>query len=128
MEQRDAAVAAGLRARARHALRQRHNWEQLAKFCVVGASGYIVNLLVYTAAAAAWLTTAAAGEIAKPELTKQRAIALFVKDDKVADWLKRYPHEGRVIDATYESDSSKCSAGTQGGCWTVQEWWSSKDK
>jgi putative flippase GtrA len=49
MEQRDAAVAAGLRARAGHALRQRHNWEQLAKFCLVGASGYVVNLLVYTA-------------------------------------------------------------------------------
>jgi dolichol-phosphate mannosyltransferase len=49
MEQRDAAIAAGLRARARHALRQRHNWEQLVKFCVVGASGYVVNLLVYTA-------------------------------------------------------------------------------
>jgi dolichol-phosphate mannosyltransferase len=49
MEQRDAAVAAGLRARARHALRQRHNWAQLAKFCVVGASGYVVNLAVYTA-------------------------------------------------------------------------------
>ena len=49
MEQRDAAVAAGLRARATHALRQRHNWAQLAKFCVVGASGYVVNLAVYTA-------------------------------------------------------------------------------
>ena len=49
MEQRDAAVAPGLRARATHALRQRHNWTQLAKFCVVGASGYIVNLAVYTA-------------------------------------------------------------------------------
>ena len=49
MQQRDAAVAAGLRARFGHALRQRHNWEQLAKFCVVGASGYAVNLLVYTA-------------------------------------------------------------------------------
>src|SRR5437868_14199583 len=47
MEQRDAAIAAGLRARATHALRQRHNWEELAKFCLVGASGYIVNLLVY---------------------------------------------------------------------------------
>jgi putative flippase GtrA len=43
MEQR------ALRARATNALRQRHNWEQLAKFCVVGASGYIVNLGVYTA-------------------------------------------------------------------------------
>jgi len=49
MEQRDAAVDPGLRARATHALRQRHNWEQLAKFCVVGASGYVVNLAVYTA-------------------------------------------------------------------------------
>jgi putative flippase GtrA len=49
MEQRDAAVAPGLRARATHALRQRHNWTQLAKFCVVGASGYVVNLAVYTA-------------------------------------------------------------------------------
>jgi putative flippase GtrA len=49
MEQRDTAIAAGLRARASHALRQRHNWEQLAKFCVVGASGYAVNLLVYAA-------------------------------------------------------------------------------
>jgi putative flippase GtrA len=48
MEQRDAAVAQGLRARATLALRQRHNWEQLAKFCVVGASGYVVNLVVYT--------------------------------------------------------------------------------
>jgi len=49
MEQQDAAAAAGLRARATHALRQRHNWEQLVKFCMVGASGYVVNLLVYTA-------------------------------------------------------------------------------
>lgn len=49
MEQQDAAIAAGLRARAKHALRQRHNWEQLVKFCAVGASGYVVNLLVYTA-------------------------------------------------------------------------------
>jgi putative flippase GtrA len=49
MEQRDAAVSEGLRARASHALRQRHNWTQLAKFCAVGASGYAVNLAVYAA-------------------------------------------------------------------------------
>jgi putative flippase GtrA len=49
MEPRDAAVSEGLRARATYALRQRHNWTQLAKFCVVGASGYVVNLAVYTA-------------------------------------------------------------------------------
>ena len=28
-------------------LGKRRNWEQLAKFCVVGASGYLVNLAVY---------------------------------------------------------------------------------
>jgi putative flippase GtrA len=49
MEERDAAVTAGLRARAGHALRQGSNWAQLAKFCAVGASGYVVNLLVYVA-------------------------------------------------------------------------------
>ena len=49
MEPRDAAVSEGLRARATHALPQRHNWTQLAKFCAVGASGYVVNLAVYAA-------------------------------------------------------------------------------
>jgi putative flippase GtrA len=30
------------------ALRARRNWEQLGKFCAVGAVGYVVNLVVYT--------------------------------------------------------------------------------
>jgi putative flippase GtrA len=34
-------------ARARRALSAPHNWVQLAKFCVVGASGYVVNLVVF---------------------------------------------------------------------------------
>jgi putative flippase GtrA len=42
------AVKPGLsRARMNAALRRRHNWEQLIKFCVVGATGYVVNLAVY---------------------------------------------------------------------------------
>jgi putative flippase GtrA len=49
MDERDAVVDVGLRARIEQALRQRSNWEELAKFCAVGASGYIVNLLVYVA-------------------------------------------------------------------------------
>ena len=36
------------RRRVDAALRRRANWEQLVKFCVVGASGYVVNLVVYT--------------------------------------------------------------------------------
>src|SRR5918992_5689790 len=35
------------RSRAGLALRRPHNWVQLAKFCAVGGSGYIVNLTVY---------------------------------------------------------------------------------
>jgi dolichol-phosphate mannosyltransferase len=35
-------------AHAGLALRARHNWVQLAKFCLVGASGYAVNLGVYS--------------------------------------------------------------------------------
>jgi dolichol-phosphate mannosyltransferase len=34
-------------ARVRAGLRKRSNWEQLVKFCVVGGSGYVVNLAVY---------------------------------------------------------------------------------
>ena len=30
------------------ALGRRQNWLQLARFCAVGASGYVVNLAVYT--------------------------------------------------------------------------------
>jgi putative flippase GtrA len=42
-------AASETRSRAGRALRQRHNWVQLAKFSLVGASGYVVNLAVYTA-------------------------------------------------------------------------------
>src|ERR671936_994012 len=44
-----AAEAANVRLRAGRALRAWHNWVQLAKFCTVGATGYVVNLAVYTA-------------------------------------------------------------------------------
>ncbi len=43
-------VAAALaRTRAGRALRRQKNWIQLAKFTAVGASGYVVNLAVFTA-------------------------------------------------------------------------------
>ena len=35
-------------ARVRAGMRKRSNWEQLVKFFVVGASGYAVNLAVFT--------------------------------------------------------------------------------
>jgi dolichol-phosphate mannosyltransferase len=44
-----AAPSPPLRAhtRVRHGLRRPHNWMQLFKFCVVGGSGYVVNLCVF---------------------------------------------------------------------------------
>jgi putative flippase GtrA len=48
VDQPPAAIAAPtFRRRATRALRQRHNWEQLAKFCMVGVTGYAVNIAVY---------------------------------------------------------------------------------
>jgi len=38
------------RTRVRLALRQSANWLQLLRFAAVGASGYVVNLVVFTAA------------------------------------------------------------------------------
>ena len=54
--------------RAVSALKRRHNWVQLVKFGLVGATGYVVNLGVYTlllgvgahtAAAVSWIVAAA---------------------------------------------------------------------
>jgi dolichol-phosphate mannosyltransferase len=42
------ARAAALGAAVGVAVRRPANWIQLAKFCTVGASGYVVNLAVYT--------------------------------------------------------------------------------
>jgi len=47
---RSPAVSLALdRARWGAALRRPHNWMQLAKFSMVGASGYVVNLAVFSA-------------------------------------------------------------------------------
>jgi putative flippase GtrA len=46
-ERTTAVPSIALRLRAAHALRQRHNWLELAKFCVVGASGFFLNLVVF---------------------------------------------------------------------------------
>jgi hypothetical protein len=46
----------------------------------------------------------------QPRTTKKQAIALFLANDKVADWLKRYPPKP-VTDATFKQ-----------GIWTVNVW------
>jgi dolichol-phosphate mannosyltransferase len=37
------------RRRVRHGMRQTHNWLQFVRFGAVGASGYVVNLVVFAA-------------------------------------------------------------------------------
>ena len=49
-EELDFAVTRGphaLHLRVRAGLRKPHNWMQLVKFCIVGGSGYVVNLCVF---------------------------------------------------------------------------------
>jgi putative flippase GtrA len=48
MERSSHVGPSGALARTRGALGRRHNWLQLAKFCAVGASGYVVNLVVFS--------------------------------------------------------------------------------
>jgi putative flippase GtrA len=36
------------RSRVRHGVRKPHNWIQLGKFLLVGLSGYVVNLAIFT--------------------------------------------------------------------------------
>ena len=57
-------------------------------------------------------------------LTERRAEAFFLSDDKVADWLERYPVQGRKVTATYEPNPQRCTFGTNpGGCWNVRVDW-----
>ena len=44
------ALAVPAHMRVRDGLSRPHNWVQLLKFCVVGGSGYVINLAVFTLA------------------------------------------------------------------------------
>jgi putative flippase GtrA len=49
-EELDLVVTRGahpLHVRVRAGMRKPHNWRQLIKFCLVGGSGYVVNLFVF---------------------------------------------------------------------------------
>jgi len=51
---------------------------------------------------------------AEPRLGENAAIAVFVRNHKVADWLDRYPAQGIVKDATFTRRS---------GTWSIHVWW-----
>jgi len=60
---------------------------------------------------------------APARLTEERAKEIFLADGKVADWLTRYPQKGRKVSATYEPSPSRCTFGTQAGCWNLRVDW-----
>jgi hypothetical protein len=74
-------------------------------------------LALAPAAAAATTPTLPAAPVfkqaAKPHLTKQRALAIVEHDDKIADWLARYPRKNLVDYETYDSTTTS---------WTVKIW------
>jgi hypothetical protein len=56
----------------------------------------------------------AAPASAAARLTEEGATDRFLANEKVADWLERYPERGIVKDATYDAKT---------GDWTVHVWW-----
>jgi hypothetical protein len=69
--------------------------------------------------AAALLALALAGPASAADtqnLTQKRAERIFLRNDKVADWLDRYPEQGRTVDTDYRKKTDD---------WEVQVWWGS---
>jgi hypothetical protein len=60
------------------------------------------------------LAAAAPAHAADARLSEERATAVFLRDAKVADWLDRYPAEGRIEDATFDADDRT---------WRMHVWW-----
>jgi hypothetical protein len=60
------------------------------------------------------LVVASPAHAAKARLTEEQATAAFLRHEKVADWLDRYPARGRVEDAEHDPKT---------GSWTVHVWW-----
>jgi len=63
---------------------------------------------------AAALLAAPSAAAADARLTEAAATRIFLRQEKVADWLDRYPKRGIVKDATFHSKD---------GEWTVRVWW-----
>ena len=52
--------------------------------------------------------------LAADQGNESRAVGAFLRDDKVADWLSRYPTRDRVVDAEFDKTQK---------LWRVHVWW-----
>src|SRR5438094_9378341 len=86
------APAALLNTRAGRALRRPQNWIELAKFCVVGVSGYLVNLGFYVVLLRA----------ADLHYLPAAACSFVVAVTNNYFWNRRWPLRGRRGHACYQ--------------------------
>ncbi|MDQ3895272.1 MAG: hypothetical protein M3292_11550, partial [Actinomycetota bacterium] len=70
------------------------------------------TVAIALAVAAALVLAPAVG--AAPRVGERAAIAAFLREGKVADWLERYPERGRASDADFNEKQ---------GAWRVHVWW-----
>jgi hypothetical protein len=54
-------------------------------------------------------------KVGSAKLNEKRATAIFLRDDKVADWLDRYPERERVTDATFDKGRRDWKVGVWSG-------------
>jgi hypothetical protein len=54
-------------------------------------------------------------KVGAAKLTEKRATAIFLRNDKVADWLDRYPERERVTDATFDKGRRDWKVGVWSG-------------
>src|SRR5512132_2289659 len=59
------------------------------------------------------LAVAGPAAAAQARLTEKQATAIFLRNEKVADWLDRYPAKGTVDDATFDAKT---------GLWSIHVW------
>jgi hypothetical protein len=55
-----------------------------------------------------------APKVEHPRLTREGALAIFLRDPKIADWLARYPRADRTTDSSFDAPRKS---------WTVKVWW-----
>ncbi len=75
-------------------------------------------LAAWAALLALALPGSASAQVAalQPRLSEEQAVARFLAEGKVADWVSRYPRKGRVTQAEYDRRYRD---------WTVRVWWGS---
>jgi hypothetical protein len=74
----------------------------------------VLALITFVALAPAAQAAPTTPKAPRAHLTEKRATAIFLRNDKVADWLDRYPTRDRITEATFDKERRD---------WKVGVWW-----